>query len=144
MIWIQSIVNKTSEALLEKMKVKRFITLFQILDSNGDGLVSAQKIDISQLKPELLEIMTPLFWEMEELGQTLDWHEFVDAWKLLYNTLNICDKNKLLAINHKWEKERQSYVVSPSFVPEINKKSSKLAQYRKQDGEKVEDWLARK
>ena len=107
MIWIQSIVNKTSEAMLEKMKVKRFITLFQILDSNGDGLVSAQKIDISQLKPELLEIMTPLFWEMEELGQTLDWHEFVDAWKLLYSTLNICDKNKLLEINHKLVKEKK-------------------------------------
>ena len=144
MIWIQNIENKTSETLLENMKIKRFITLFQILDSNGDGLISAQKIDISQLKPELLEIMTPLFWEMEELGQTLDWHEFVDSWKLLYNTLNIWDKNTLLAINHKWEIEKQRYIIDPSFVPEINKRSVKMAQSRRQDGEKVEDCLVRK
>ena len=52
-----------------------------MLDSDGDGLISAQKIDISVLTPEILEIFTPLFCEMEEMGQTLDIEEFVDASK---------------------------------------------------------------
>lgn len=63
-----------------------------------DGHVSAQSIDITDLSPELLEIMTPLFCELEELGKaegddndeeggggnTLDIDEFVDALGRLY------------------------------------------------------------
>jgi uncharacterized protein YyaL (SSP411 family) len=53
--------NKNSEQILEKMKNHRFAEMFHMLDSNGDGLISAQKINISCLHPDVLHIMTPLF-----------------------------------------------------------------------------------
>lgn len=115
-----------------------------MLDSNGDGLISALKIDISKLTPEILKILTPLFCEMESLGQTLDWEDFVEAAKLLYNTLSISDKNKLLAINHKWESSKQQYVVKPKFTPEINKKSKKISVKFRNEGEAVVDSLYRR
>lgn len=81
---------------------------------------------------------------MEELGQTLDLNEFVEAAKLLYNTLSVHDKNKLLGTNHKWEQEKSQYKIDPSFEPQINKKSIKLAMKNRPAGEKLEDVLLRK
>jgi hypothetical protein len=43
-----------------------------MLDSDCDGQISAYKIDISNLDPQILEVITPLFVEMEDLGVTLD------------------------------------------------------------------------
>ena len=63
-----------------------------MLDSDWDGIISAEKIDISQLPSEVLEIFTPLFWEMEDLEQTLDLEEFIDASMRLYDTLKHLDK----------------------------------------------------
>ena len=39
-----------------------------MLDSDDDGFISAQKIDISVLTPDILEIFTPLLCEMEEMA----------------------------------------------------------------------------
>lgn len=126
------------------MKNNRFANMFQLLDSNGDGLISAQKIDISQLTPEVLKIMTPLFCEMEEMGQTLDMNEFIDAAKLLYNTLSVSEKNKLLAINHRWEIEREYNKIEPSFEPQVNRKSAYLAMKNREPGKRIEDILIEK
>jgi hypothetical protein len=70
--------------------------MFKQLDSDGDGTISANRIDISGLNPELLEVLTPLFVEMEELGQTLDEDEFIDAVGRLYDSVTIPEKNILL------------------------------------------------
>jgi len=136
--------KKSSEVLLEKMKNKRFSDLFEILDSNGDGLISAQKIDISNLKPEVLEAMMPLFCEMEEMGQTLDCREFTDSLKRLYTTLSVTEKNQLLATSHKWDLEREMNQIEHSFEPHINKRSKRMASNRMLEGEAIEDHLVRK
>lgn len=54
--------------IVERLKIQRFSALFKQLDSDADGQVSANRIDITQLSPELLEVLTPLFCEMEELA----------------------------------------------------------------------------
>lgn len=131
----------SSEAMIETLKFKRFAMMFQLLDSNGDGLISAQKINLSHLSADVIKIMTPLFCEMEELGQTLDCAEFIEATKLLYNTLTINDKNKLLAISQKWESVRENFKVEHSFEPELNKKSMVLAQRNRDENERIEDKL---
>ena len=78
--------------IVEKLKLQRFQALFQRLDSDRDGHISSLAIDISSVSPGLLEIMTPLFCELEELGKsedpeqaTLDIDEFVDALGRLYD-----------------------------------------------------------
>jgi Ca2+-binding EF-hand superfamily protein len=86
--------NKNTK-IVERVKLQRFQALFRHLDSDQDGHISSQMIDITDLSPELLEIMTPLFCELEELGKThdsegepesstLDIDEFVDALGRLY------------------------------------------------------------
>ena len=55
------IVQEKSEELLDQKKARKFHEIFSVLDSDGDGIISAEKIDISQLSPNILEIFTPLF-----------------------------------------------------------------------------------
>lgn len=66
-------------------------------------------IDISKLSPDLLEIMTPLFCELEELGKkalennadddnasTLDLDEFIDAMGRLYDQVTHPQKHIIM------------------------------------------------
>lgn len=39
--------------------------IFEYMDQDGDGLISAQSINISGLNQEVLKILTPLLEEME-------------------------------------------------------------------------------
>ena len=48
------------------------------------------------MSPDLLEVLTPLFCEMEELGQTLDEEEFIDAAGRLYDSVPLPQKNIIL------------------------------------------------
>lgn len=49
-----------SEELVEQKKARKFHEIFMILDLDGDGIISAENIDISRLPPDILEIYTPL------------------------------------------------------------------------------------
>lgn len=55
------IVQDKSNELIDQKKARKFHHLFLLLDSDGDGIISAEQIDISQLSPDVLEIFTPLF-----------------------------------------------------------------------------------
>jgi len=48
------------------------------------------------LSADLLEVLSPLFMEMEELSQALDAEEFTDAVGRLYDSLSLPQKNVLL------------------------------------------------
>ncbi len=53
-------IQDKSEELLEQKKARKFHEVFQILDEDGDGIISAENINISSLSPDILEIFTPL------------------------------------------------------------------------------------
>ena len=53
---------------MEKKKFQSFSQIFVWLDNDKDGHISADKIDISLLSADLLEVLSPLFMEMEELS----------------------------------------------------------------------------
>ena len=67
---MKSPARSKTNIIVDKLKLKRFSTLFKRLDSDNDGLISAQRIDISTLSPDLLEVLTPLFCELEELSKS--------------------------------------------------------------------------
>lgn len=64
-------------------------------------MISANAIDITSVPSDLLEVLGPLFCEMEDLCQALDIEEFVDALGRLYDTLSMPDKEKLLLKNNR-------------------------------------------
>ena len=49
------------------------------MDSDNDGLISPQNTDIEVISDDLLVIIAPLLYELEELNTTLSLNEFCDA-----------------------------------------------------------------
>lgn len=57
-----------------------------MLDSDCDGYISSMKIDISNIDTDLLEVLSPLLIELEELNQPLNREEFLDALERLHES----------------------------------------------------------
>ena len=94
----------STKKIVEQRKFAAFSQIFDWLDSDKDGHISADKIDISPLSADLLEVLSPLFMEMEELSQALDAEEFIDAAGRLYDSLTLPQKNVLLLKPDKRER----------------------------------------
>lgn len=124
----RSTAYSKSDELIEQKKARKFHEIFLQLDSDGDGVISAEQIDISQLSPDILEIFTPLFCEMEDLEQTLDLEEFIDASMRLYDTLKLPEKNAILNLNNDLTKHKHNHESDYTFRPNINKNSLRIAQ----------------
>jgi hypothetical protein len=66
------------------------------------------KIDISMLDTDLLEVLSPLFIELEEIGQPLDQEEFLGALSRLYESLSLPQKDILLLRQDLNQKKTQN------------------------------------
>ena len=64
---------------------------------------------------------------MEELEQSLDLEEFIDASMRLYDTLNLPDKNSILSIKDQWQRTKPNEYDEYTFHPKLNKNSLKIA-----------------
>ena len=58
--------NNRSRKIMGKLRYRKLGEIFDVLDSDGDGKISAQKIEIQRIETEVLEYLAPLLCEMEE------------------------------------------------------------------------------
>lgn len=123
--------DRNSHKILEAKKTTNFGAIFEKLDSDSDGLISAFKIDISALDERQLNVLTPLFIEMESMGMSLDRAEFVDAAKRLYATVPLPDKAVLVGT----KKAKKTTQETPSFKPQLCKKSLRIANRLRTSGD---------
>jgi hypothetical protein len=115
--------NEKSTALLDNIKRRKLTDIFRLFDSDGDGVISSTKIDISAIDTSILEAFAPLLCEMEELNQTLTHEEFLEAADRLLRSLSIDERDRLL-LDRKYQQDRGD---NHSFKPQINKKSAAIA-----------------
>lgn len=64
--------NTMSDKIVEAIKFKRLEEVFNVLDSDNDGVICNSKIDISQLPTNILKTIAPLLIEMEQMNLILD------------------------------------------------------------------------
>jgi Ca2+-binding EF-hand superfamily protein len=69
---------------VESKKSEKFIEIFNKLDNDDDGLISANKISIEKLDEKILMMVSPVLIEMEEIGLELDFKQFNEALDKLY------------------------------------------------------------
>ena len=93
-------LEKSSE-IVESIKAKKLLELFKFLDSDHDGYISKNKINISNIDVEILEIFAPLLYDMERKGLNLDFETFYDASLILFKVYNNFDFNLLLIFYFK-------------------------------------------
>ena len=91
--------TKLSTKIVENILGRQICAIFLLLDSDLDGMISANRIDISKLEPKKLEMLTPLLVEMEELNLELDLENFTEAVKRLTKGLSIPEKDYLLGVD---------------------------------------------
>lgn len=63
------------------MKIK---ALFETMDSNADGKISAANIDVHSLPDEVILLLAPLLYELEDLNAELTIEDFTQAFNRLY------------------------------------------------------------
>lgn len=77
--------NSRSDRIIVNARKQKLGEIFERIDSDGDGEISSNKIDISKLSEQMVRIFQPLFNELQILMQPLDKDEFVDAGMRLYD-----------------------------------------------------------
>ncbi len=75
--------------------MKRIAWVFSELDSDQDGFISPKRVCISTISYEVLEVITPVLVEMEEMEIELNLSDFRNAIKNLHSSLNAHQKSIL-------------------------------------------------
>ncbi|EAS01875.2 hypothetical protein TTHERM_00785820 (macronuclear) [Tetrahymena thermophila SB210] len=122
----RSFACEKSTRIIDLKKKQKLIEIFNQLDSDQDGQISAQAIDIQSLDPLILEAFSPLLCEMEELDQALTLEEFIQASEKLVQGLNIQERNQIFNTK-KTKCSEESF----EFKPRLNPKSVKIAQQKR-------------
>ena len=90
-----------------------------------DSKISAKKIDIATISPSILEIITPLLCEMEDLNIEHDLNSFLDACERLYSHLPLPEKLKLMNDNCAVDFKKKIHCIN-IFRPSLNSNSVKM------------------
>lgn len=125
--------------MVEERKIARFSDLFRLLDSDRDGLISAERIDVSGVEPAALGVLQLVFAELEETGLALNEDEFVDACYRLYEALAPPQRKVLLRGSRS--RERPALALR---TPAIDANSAKIAAATRGPKEDVALVLLRK
>lgn len=96
-----------SRNIMDQIKIKRCQELFEKLDDDEDGYISAQKIDILQVSNQIIDIITPFLLEIESKALILNFEQFMEALTKFSKNLTLEEKNilfgpkKTLDYSHK-------------------------------------------
>lgn len=88
-------MNKKSNKLVNKRIVESLREIFMQLDSDEDGKISAENVNIKGMSADFLEAFAPLLCEMEDLNVSLTVEEFIESSKRLMKSLTLTQKNKI-------------------------------------------------
>lgn len=109
--------NKTTNKMHKERKLNAFAQIFGLLDSDRDGQISSMAIDISRVNTELLEVLSPLLIELEEINESLNLEDFQAAMCRLYESLPLPQRDILCLKRENRSKRHQpeySFKVSQS------------------------------
>ncbi|OMJ94831.1 hypothetical protein SteCoe_1850 [Stentor coeruleus] len=116
-----------SDKIFHDFRQRQYERLFNTLDSDGDGVISANAIRIDQIDVKALEILTPFFEELQTSEDALDFMQFCNKMDVLYKGLNVAQRSILLKKETKQETveaERKPFISQTSVILAEKKRSS--------------------
>ncbi|OMJ72112.1 hypothetical protein SteCoe_29518 [Stentor coeruleus] len=113
--------SESSCKLFEKFKFSKFESLFKTLDSDNDGKISAERINLHGIDIKIIMIISPILEELEIDRVKLKFEDFLTRIDSLY--AKITPQDKMLLVKSNSQVLQENY----SFIPKINKKSKMLA-----------------
>lgn len=116
---------KKSDIVLYQAQKNKLAKMFEQLDSDYDGLISAHKINLTELSNELLDVMTPLLLKIEEHSLNIDFEQFVEIVMEYAKHLPLCDKTLLLGPERPLFKSPPE---EPTFTPTLSENSRAMME----------------
>ena len=118
--------SQKSTELLQRKKAKSFKKLFNLLDSDGDNLISAGQISLGKLNKSVVLILNPLIRELKNDGESLNEEEFVMVLEQLYKQLSFKERKVLLNFDKEEGDTVDFRMRECTFKPKINEYRAKL------------------
>ncbi|KRW99499.1 hypothetical protein PPERSA_07984 [Pseudocohnilembus persalinus] len=104
-------MNKKSEILFQKQKQNSIQDIFNLLDSDNDGILSAENVEISNIYDDvILKLISPILIEMEDLDIQLNFKEFQLAMENLLKDISIQEKNQIIKFNKEFRRQQKLQV----------------------------------
>lgn len=70
---------------MHQTKITKFTEIFKLLDSDEDNEISKHRIATTELPADIIDYLSPIFNELDQLDEGIDLNEFVDAAMRLYD-----------------------------------------------------------
>lgn len=68
----------TSKVIMEKVERSKLVEIFQTLDGDGDGVISANRIDVEALDPLVTKVISPVLSRLADMKDAeLEQEEFI-------------------------------------------------------------------
>ncbi|CAI2385688.1 unnamed protein product [Moneuplotes crassus] len=110
-------MNKNSKKILSKTHTNKLVKIFEALDSDEDGYISAQKIELSNLSNKILDVITPLLLKIEEHELNINFEQFANIVLEFAQSLSVTDRNTILGPEREPLKCPPE---QPTFAPELS------------------------
>ena len=72
----KNLYNQKSKDIIIKMKYKKYKELFALLDSDQDGLISYNKIQLTKVDENVLKNISPILEELNQTKNEMNFKEF--------------------------------------------------------------------
>ena len=72
----KNLFNQKSKDIIIKMKLKKYKELFTLLDSDQDGLISSNKIQLTKVNENVLKNISPILEELNQTKKEMNFKEF--------------------------------------------------------------------
>ena len=141
--------NPRSQELLVKRKRARYLEIFTLINPCGCEKIYTEVINLQEICPEIVRILTPLLQELDDTGEKIDFEEFFDSMENLCKVLTPEERNTLLKdrimVQERVEEEGKRKSISAGKIYSRNMKFKEgveaklLAERMKKSEEELKD-----
>ena len=119
--------TENTQKIFQDFREKQYEKIFNSLDSDKDGKISCSAISIEDLDSRTIEILSPIFEDLQENKHAIDFHGFIERINILSRALNVDERAYLI------KREQKQFEEPVQGVPYISPTSSKLAEKKRID-----------
>ena len=116
-----------TQKIFQDFRDKQYEKIFNLLDANKDGKISATEINLEGLDSKMIEILSPIFDDIQENNREIDMNGFIQRMDILSKALNVEERAYLIKRENKAVEEPQER------IPYVSPASSKLAAKKRND-----------
>ena len=107
---VRFVPNDTNRIFTEK-KISAFKFIFELLDSDEDGAISAININRKALDARIDDIISPIITQIIQQKVIIEENDFIQAMDVLFNAVSVNEKNEILNVKKNYGKRQQKDVM---------------------------------